>query len=260
MYAHKLIELLQQSIKIDDHPESISYRNHAIESIKNSIKFDLGNFSDLPMPRSGQPIEYCRLPYSKTYLETKEDNAYFGFLLIEMKDNSPNDAPATGIFMLPFLKQRLMPWPYFYRLESTGEFGWMYIPGIDKSALSALPEDMQNEAKMPQEVAIILNFLHVLNCGNMDFKNNMPPLALNRKRIKSGKLPLYEFKTLMLKPNKLNPVDNGGSHASPRLHLRRGHIRNFRNGKKTWVRACAVGSKKLGVIHKDYKFIGECNE
>jgi hypothetical protein len=44
----------------------------------------------------------------------------------------------------------------------------------------------------------------------------------------------------------------GGAHASPRLHLRRGHARQFAPGKWTWVRDCAVGNKVAGVISKDY--------
>jgi hypothetical protein len=44
-----------------------------------------------------------------------------------------------------------------------------------------------------------------------------------------------------------------GTHASPRLHWRRGHIRHLASGKKTWVRASLVGAAEGGVIVHDYR-------
>ena len=46
--------------------------------------------------------------------------------------------------------------------------------------------------------------------------------------------------------------DGGGTHASPRVHLRRGHIRKIADGRTVWVQACVVGSKH-GMVLKDYK-------
>lgn len=47
----------------------------------------------------------------------------------------------------------------------------------------------------------------------------------------------------------------GGTHASPRLHLRRGHARQYAEGKYCWVQPHVVGNKKLGMVHKDYRAI-----
>ena len=41
-------------------------------------------------------------------------------------------------------------------------------------------------------------------------------------------------------------VDRNG----PREHLRRGHVRRLPDGRKTWVQACVVGSRALGVVRK----------
>jgi len=43
-----------------------------------------------------------------------------------------------------------------------------------------------------------------------------------------------------------------GTHASPALHLRRGHARQYSPGLYTWVQPCIVGNKKDGLVHKDY--------
>ncbi len=37
-----------------------------------------------------------------------------------------------------------------------------------------------------------------------------------------------------------------------RYHMRRGHWRNLRSGKRVWVRSCYAGDKLLGTVYKDY--------
>lgn len=77
----------------------------------------------------------------------------------------------------------------------------------------------------------------------------------NTKRVLDGKLPIWETKTLVLKTPITHTVSpyQGGTHASPRQHLRRGHYRHCKSGKTTWVRDCTVGSLAQGCIHKDYR-------
>lgn len=44
----------------------------------------------------------------------------------------------------------------------------------------------------------------------------------------------------------------GGSHASPRWHLRRGHWRQLPDGRRIFVRQCEVGDPAHGGVVKDY--------
>ena len=44
----------------------------------------------------------------------------------------------------------------------------------------------------------------------------------------------------------------GGSHASPRWHLRRGHWRPSPDGRRIFVRQCEVGDSARGGVVKDY--------
>lgn len=44
----------------------------------------------------------------------------------------------------------------------------------------------------------------------------------------------------------------GGSHASPRWHLRRGHWRQLADGRRVFVRECEVGDPSRGGVIKDY--------
>lgn len=45
----------------------------------------------------------------------------------------------------------------------------------------------------------------------------------------------------------------GGTHASPRWHIRRGHWRTLANGRRVFVRECEVGDQSRGAVMKDYR-------
>jgi hypothetical protein len=83
------------------------------------------------------------------------------------------------------------------------------------------------------------------------------PAALNAKRKASGKQPLFEHKTITVPAlNRTAPPD-GGTHASPRLHWRRGHVRKLPAGYMVAVRPCLVGLAERGIITKDYLVKGD---
>lgn len=47
--------------------------------------------------------------------------------------------------------------------------------------------------------------------------------------------------------------ESSGTHASPRFHIRRHHIRKLPNGTLKFVRQCFVGDKDRGVVQKTYQ-------
>lgn len=102
--------------------------------------------------------------------------------------------------------------------------------------------------------AFIERALSAINCSNVIRVEHKPDEKLQKARIKRGKKPLFSYWTLQLSiPNEREEgASLGGTHASPRLHLRRGHARQYAPGKYTWVQPCAVGNKNLGLVHKDY--------
>lgn len=76
---------------------------------------------------------------------------------------------------------------------------------------------------------------------------------VNKKRIAKGKAPIYEWHTVVIEPPKPKVEPKGGTHASPRLHDRRGHWRTCKDGvRKIWVKACKVGNAAKGTVFKDY--------
>lgn len=76
----------------------------------------------------------------------------------------------------------------------------------------------------------------------------------NAKRIRKGKAPLYEWVTVQLerKAPELPAAPKGGTHASPRLHQRRGHWVTSKLGKKFWRSETVVGKPENGMVFHDY--------
>lgn len=97
-------------------------------------------------------------------------------------------------------------------------------------------------------------FLTVLNQPNQRLEDYTPSAKLNKKRLERGRTPLVAYKTLTLtKPAVIvETTPRGGTHASPRLHVRRGHFRNAR-GRQTWVKPTVVGDKARGMVMKSYR-------
>lgn len=77
---------------------------------------------------------------------------------------------------------------------------------------------------------------------------------INTARAKKGKGPLkFTWHTVTIGPRIDPQGSKGGTHASPRLHDRRGHWRTTASGKRVWVRDCKVGDPSRGLVFKDYK-------
>jgi len=77
---------------------------------------------------------------------------------------------------------------------------------------------------------------------------------INRKRVAKGKRPIFDWHTVTIGPWASKAEPQGGTHASPRLHDRRGHWRTIKpSGKRVWVRACKVGDASKGVVFKEYR-------
>lgn len=100
----------------------------------------------------------------------------------------------------------------------------------------------------------ILDFLHLLHCKNIEQKIIKPPLPLNKKRKERGNLPFYSYKILDLRNNlkQESIYTNIGTHASPRYHFRRGHIRRLSEDNLIWVKECMVGDINKGIVEKHY--------
>lgn len=82
-----------------------------------------------------------------------------------------------------------------------------------------------------------------LERSSLDKIPGPPPTKLNKARAKKGLptiRPRYGVKIKLGAKHEGTPW-LGGTHASPRPHMRRGHVRHLPSGATTWVREARVG-------------------
>lgn len=81
-------------------------------------------------------------------------------------------------------------------------------------------------------------------------------IAKNAKRARKGKSQFWEWKTIELKSVVTLPsAPLGGTHASPKPHERIGHWRQYKSGKRVFIKAHIVNKHKIeseGFIFHDY--------
>lgn len=111
---------------------------------------------------------------------------------------------------------------------------------------------------LPRDVAEIMlatmsKWLESMDTGCESYRPEVKQTFTNRRKIAEGKPPTYDWHTVIIQPAKPRFESQGGTHASPRLHDRRGHIRRLKSGKNVWVKAHKVGDASKGYVFHDYK-------
>jgi hypothetical protein len=101
----------------------------------------------------------------------------------------------------------------------------------------------------------VVGAVSLLDVKGVEVEVVTPPERLNRRRIRRGKLPLYEHRIIKIGGiSKAGHVLGVGSkHASPRMHWRRGHVRTLGSGKKIPIAAMLVNKGGRGFISHDYE-------
>jgi len=107
-------------------------------------------------------------------------------------------------------------------------------------------------------LGLIHTFISRLKTETVAYLPKVKPSLINKKRAAKGKGPLlFDWHTVVVQPVVQKMPHQGGTHASPRLHDRRGHWRTMKqSGKRVWVRDCKVGDASKGVVFKDYRVVG----
>lgn len=149
--------------------------------------------------------------------------------------------------------------PAFY---ADKEKKWMVLPGIvipstewrqDAGGIRFTKFDQRfPDADYRDDVSVLLCFLNALGCSNVHTEK----IAARKKGKAKAALPFDEYHVLTIDvPNKAtSQADQGGTHRSPREHLRRGHIRRLQDGRAIWVNAAVIAAGRgAGKITKDYQ-------
>lgn len=239
-----------------------------IKQIKSAVKFKIPACDqiladeEMPMNALKNFVEIANLPYSciciemKIFKENFKDEGGCSAIVIAHEDED-----RIHVNLVYKLKKN---W-YLINRKKTGELITCYI---DKKTCEAVMEGFEkNQDYADQHEALIewfhdtslravANLLCTLSCSNTSIEDSSekPSKVKNDLRIQKKKLPFFEFKILTIDSGKNKNREsgfNGGTHASPRVHLRRGHIRRL-STKNVWVNACVVGDKDKGLIEKEY--------
>lgn len=193
--------------------------------------FDIGDLgTDLEMLDGRDPIA-SRLPYQRcavTFLEGGDPVTLF----CRYVDGAIH---ITGFVALPDGIRQIKKTTIHH--AANGYFG----KGGDDEELKAV-------------LVTIVYWLRQLDKGGVAYTITPKAAHINQKRKAKGKGPLmYSWHTIELKPTAPQANPAGGTHASPRMHDRRGHWRTYPSGKRGWVRDCKVGDASKGTVFKDYK-------
>lgn len=247
-----LHSLINDAEKLDyfyDPRLDIAYTSERMQVIseiaKNAIAFNLGQADDLaqmPAYKTKLPFEVCWFEFNTKTIDTGT-RVFSGCLAVENENKS--------LIIFAFYKNKNNRWTFIGESkieEVLGEKGLVqnsYHIGMPKE----VSEDMGNT--LAHCAHVISSACLVMNCKNV-IKVENKPSKLAKMRGCNKRKKLFSTWTLHIKSDRKEYEPRGGTHASPRVHLRRGHVRQFKPGQYTWVPSCLVRGKSPGMIHKDY--------
>lgn len=171
--------------------------------------------------------------------------------------------PSSGIMLIPSCWDKIVGNPKESLVSSEKDFSLagIVLPYLINSVayyadelggIEQLKKEMAHD--LGQEVAAVLELCEALSCSNVEQTIFQESSSKNDRRVKDGKLPIYETKCLSIRiagQKHQSGLISSSGHRSPRQHLRRGHIRRLPD-KNVWVNSCVVGNQSLGVIDKQY--------
>ena len=134
------------------------------------------------------------------------------------------------------------------------------IPGLATSVCAERGITSENVAEtairyLAPALTATVQACAVLSCTNVTTELVRPNREARAARPEST---LFDYHVLMIRPGaeRHEGPPLGGSHASPRTHLRRGHIRQHPTAGRIWVNSCVVNPTAIGSVNKDYQLQG----
>lgn len=201
-----------------------------------------GMFQDKTHVES-DPLLECRPPFEKCMVvfQGKATSGKTMEMFMTVVGTDPEDGIALSVWRAP-AGGRPVPSP-------------ILVYAVDDGLVRYGAAD-ENEKIEEKEAQMILGFVSAWYKSISQKCQSHKPVArdtfTNRRKIEQGKAPTYDWTTVEIEPVKARSEDKGGTHASPRLHDRRGHLRRLRNGKNVWVKPCKVGDASKGTVFHDY--------
>lgn len=143
-----------------------------------------------------------------------------------------------------------MPLAYAFCSFPTDRDGYeiQMLPAMDHGITT---EELAFE--LQEDIGAIQNLCAMLALKNVKTSQVEPSGALNKKRMKRGKKPLYSYHILEVDGERWERSETSISTGRGiRSHFRRGHIRHLSADRLVWVRATMVKGSVRGFVDKDY--------
>lgn len=232
-----------------------------IEDLKDAVNFTLpeGGFLLNDKLKGLYNHNGLNLPYPKTSISYSVDGVKYVILAMQCEKNHPIIAVMFQTTeQKKFLLNRVLT-----AFSSDVELHETKISGVKFNDITLNESSINDRHEYYYSVSAIVSqtimeLLEALSCSNVSHEPIPRKKGLSGISAKNMALPMYENRRLVINANRKdsNRKDNGviviGGHASPREHLRRGHIRNLQDGRKIWVNSCVVGAAANGRIDKTY--------
>jgi len=255
--AHKLCEWL---VREDFDLFNSGLPSFGIASaIKQSTKWHIGSADELPnIGRDTIDSMPLRTPCSLALFELDIDVFFDGVVFFNGTDTVKRtvfilcEDNGDGFVSLLFFRSTSES----FEFEGGGRIQRSEAGNVF-NVYSNWPRAIERAEETRKLAAVFESALVLLHCTNVRSVDNTPPKGLNKKRQKTGKPPLFTYKTLHILAGERGPshdprADAAEAKRSPRLHFRRGHVRRIGDGRITWVQQCMVGNRRLGVVEKAY--------
>lgn len=289
MFAHQVADQIINNVEIYTEyyqncsheiltKEHLKFMNFVSDLIVQSQKFHCGSIekmwgavindgTNLSTDLFKGKFEVFHLPYKLCwfdfFVDTSETVKKLGALVSESKQNRKIIIPFEFVKVEGFVG-----WVFFpeYLVIEEGANNWTdYITPGFKETYRALEESEKFSIfKTLLQIAWGVNSVLVfLSCRNITTKTNQDFNKLNKKRKKAGKLPIFSYKTLLIKPTSKKKISIQNHLWNNRIHLARGHFKTYTEeaplfGKikgRFWWQPHVRGQNRDGVVMKDYKVI-----
>ena len=143
----------------------------------------------------------------------------------------------------------------YFHLMRDKHIDKVYLDATNGQLVDANNEGFSIERVASRYLAFLLCALGRLDSKGVEREYIEAPDRLNKSRVRKGKEPLVSHTVVKVAPVRETLGHSGEreEYTPKRYHFRRGHVRRFKNGQKTWVRGCFVGSPEAGSVTHDYR-------